>query len=257
MNEELVRIKHTGKLKGAIELVTLGFFLEDKKYSSKIFKTSELQGNPEIQDYKSRGIVSFVPESKYQEELQAEEKALAAEASDEDGEDTDSQPGRTSSPTVEDALDEDNPRAKQARQYIDAAQTALQRLEKVMFGESQKPGKPGKPEKLQKQPKGASVPSQSVSVQDVPGKPAKVEAAKDEGDDGIGLPQSPPTGLQPQSTTVRYLKKDDKERRKFLRSCRDITMLRDIALFESNDKLKKLARKRVKEATQQAEAVSV
>jgi hypothetical protein len=243
MAEEIVRIKHTGKLRGDIELVTLGFFLTDKGYSSKAFKRSELVSNTEIADYETKGAVTLVPEKTYRQELEASEKAAAASAEAEDGEEG-SRPSPIVPPTVEDALDESSPRAQQVRQYIDAANTALQRLERLMFGAPQ--------QQAGKQPaKEASKASASA----VTGKTASKKAAAAE-DDGIGLPQNPPAGLKPQPTTTKYLAKDAKERRKFLRQCRDITMLRDIALFETDAKLKKLARKRVKDATSQAEAAS-
>ena len=54
----------------------------------------------------------------------------------------------------------------------------------------------------------------------------------------------------------KNVKKDAKERRKFLRTCRDISMLRDVALFETDKKLKEFARKQARRAESSAQSAS-
>ena len=71
-------------------------------------------------------------------------------------------------------------------------------------------------------------------------------------EDDIGLPMNPPPGLKPQVPTVTYLRLDAKGKKKFIKECWDLTILRDVALHEPDAKIKLAARKKVKAAETRA-----
>lgn len=133
----------------------------------------------------------------------------------------------TKAPTVEDALDEDSPDKGHLVQLVKQARGLLDEIEKFVTAS---------------QPKAPAVKAASTSNESPVGP-----------DDGLDLWWKPPLGLQPQSTTVAYLKKTAKEKREFLKTARDSSILRDIALFETDEKLKIAARKQVKLAEKAAE----
>ena len=216
--EQLVRIQHTGKVLGDIELVTLNIFLPDKGYSMKSYKKSQLETNPEITDYEIKGMIKIVSEDQYKKTLVKEEQVKPVAKKAVRG---------PVAPTVEDALDDDNPSHERARKLLDTARTALDQLERVLTNDE------------------VTTPASS--------KPQTPKKDKDD-DDRLGLIHSAPAGLKPQATTHKYLKKNATGRKRFLRNCRDITMLRDIALFETDMSLKKLARQRAKAAENLAQS---
>lgn len=130
-----------------------------------------------------------------------------------------------SSTTLDDALAIDNPSVGELRRHVKAAQDALARIEAAISGKPLPP-KAAPPVKAQEKPPE---------------------------DDGLDLPQSPPKGLKPQVMTEQYLKKGPAEKRKFLKDCRDIGLLRDAALFEPDPKMKIMARKAARMAEKTAQ----
>lgn len=128
--------------------------------------------------------------------------------------------------TIEDALQEDSP-------SIDAMKTALSQVESAL-------------NKLRSLVEAGEGKTKKSSAESKPDKP-------EETSDGLDLPSAPPPGLRPQALTEQYLKKSAADRRKFLKECHDISTLRDIALFETDPKLKSAARRAAKSAESSAQ----
>lgn len=133
--------------------------------------------------------------------------------------------------TIEDALEAEGPNNLDALRFVSAAQKALAELEKFL-----------------------ATPNKQVAERAAEKTPVISKEAPE--GDGLDLPMSAPVGLNPQAMTEQYLKKSGKDRKQFLRDCRDITTLRDIALFESDPKLKLVARKAARAAEMQAESAT-
>ena len=223
--ENIVRLRHTGKARGEIELATLGFFLQDKQYSPKPFDRNALTHNPEIMHYETLGMVELVSEIDYRKYLaeQAEIDRIAGAA-----EDIDPVVLRTSS-NIEDSLSAD--RRESARKVLGQVKESLAALEKVIF------------DTPRKAPQETGVSEVRQRLTD------SMRAAEDKklaaNDDGLDLPWSAPKGLLPQAPTAKYLTLPDQNRKAYIKGSRDITLLRDIAMHEPLMALKKLARKQV------------
>lgn len=210
-----LRIRSTGKGRGQIQFVTLNIFLADKATTAP-YEETVLRANPEVMNFQSKGYVTFVTEEEFQAEAKAQEEAAkAAEAAE-------------TSPTVEDALDQDNPATAELVRLVNQAQTALNKAFALLTSGAGK---------------------QSTPTSAGP----KAEAPARESGDDLDLPMNAPQGLKPQVKTQEYLTKTAAERRKYLKECRDVGLLRDAALFETDTKIKALARKAARNAERSAE----
>lgn len=219
MSDKTFRILN--KARGEIVFATLNMIVPDKGYSQCSYPESSLKVNPEVMDFHSKKLIEFVTEDAYEKAIAADKAELAAKST-----------------LVEDALEVDNPTTAELRTLAKNAQRALaalvaeiDRVSTPASEESQKPSKNG-------------------------GKTGRDDGPVDPTDDGLDLPMNAPVGLKPQARTEDYLKTGAKDRRKFLNTCRDITILRDIALFESDPKLKLVARKSAKAAELMAESAT-
>ena len=135
---------------------------------------------------------------------------------------------RPANVTIEDAVEQDHVKNTDALKFVASAQRALAELSSFLSNTE--------PQKKREEGKKSAPPTEH----------------RDPKDDGLDLPMSAPAGLNPQAMTSQYLKKSGKDRKQFLHDCRDITTLRDIALFESDPKLKQVARKAAQTAESQA-----
>jgi hypothetical protein len=217
MSEKTFRILN--KARGETVFATLNMIIPNKGYSPCAYPESSLKTNPEVMDFHSKKLIELVTEEQYEKAIAAEKEELAAK-----------------SVHVEDALEVDSPSTAELRNLAKTAQRALADLVAEIertpsSSDSQKPSKNG-------------------------GKTDRDDGPADPSDDGLDLLMNAPVGLKPQARTEEYLKTNAKERRKFLNTSRDITILRDIALFESDPKLKLVARKAAKAAEQMAESAS-
>ncbi len=219
---ERVHIKATPTLRGQTQFVTLNMTLQDASTSLESWDESVLRSNPEVMNFHSKGKIVFITEAAHAKERKAVDAAAAA------AEQLDKNLDPDTVTDISDALETDNPSVTEARKLTRDIATSLQKLEALLSG---------KPAAKRSAPTAAS-------------KPAPEPEAKS---DGLDLPMNPPKGLKPSSNTELYLRKNAADKKAYLKECRDIGFLREIALFEPDAKMKMLARKAAKRAESSAE----
>jgi len=232
----IVRIKNTGLMKGEISFVSLDMFLEgpdtpSKGYSKTGYTQKDLDENAEVQNYVSRKAIVLVPEAEFAKAIAEQEAAVAAP------------------PTIEDAIEEDSPQTAHFQKLLDKVKQGLNDLESAMQQDADQRAERSTKERMAdpevpEAPERTTAPAADVNPKDLPK------------EDDIGLPINPPPGLKPQVPTVTYLRLDSKGKKKFLKECWDIGILRDVALHEPDKKIKTAARKKVKQATAKAEGAA-
>lgn len=219
MEDKLYRIKSLERAKGEIAFVSLDFMLAYRGYSPSLYKLSDLQTNAEIMNYMNNGYINFVEESEYQRLRKEEEKARAA----------------AHPITVEDALEQDSPARSELEKRLNATKQALAALEALILNQD------------------VLVKSKPTKVSGQTQAQNQAQVAPESLDDGLDLPVNAPTGYQPQPKTMEYLRKSQVDKKAFLKTCRDLGILRDVAMFEPDAKLKAKIRKFIKKTETEIE----
>lgn len=224
----LVRIQN--KARGSISFSSLGFLLEHKGFSHPMEETA-IKTNSEVNSFLAKGLVAILTEPEYEKMHSARLEEAEAEANNGD---------------VASALELDSPTPVAFNRQIDEVQRALDALknlvDKMDSDDDEKPA----PKKHSKAP--AVFPSSTVTP------PTTQPTEKDEGPSD--LPMNPVAGMKPWVSTDKYLALDAKGRKKWIKECRDIGMLRDVAMWESDAKLKIVARKAAMKAERVAEGAA-
>ena len=220
----IVRIKNTGKMKGEISFVSLNMFLEGPDteslgYSKASYSQKDMDENVEVQNYITRKAIELVAETEVRKVIDAAEVVAAKP------------------PTIEDAIEDDSPATAYFQKLLDKVKQGIKDLEQAMQESVDSQAEQTTKERMANPaPARTTPPAADVDPKDLPDT------------DDIGLPMNPPPGLKPQVPTVTYLRLDKPDRRKFIKECWDLTILRDVALHEPDKKIKLTARKKVKTA---------
>lgn len=222
-----LHIKAGPTLKGQTQFVTLNMTLGNGSTSDESWDEAVLRANPEIMNFHAKGKIVFVTEAQYA----AERKAVAQAAVE--AEKLDAALDSDTVTDISDALETDNPSVTEARKLAQDIRSSLNKLEALLSGNTGA-------KRSQPASKAGKAPQPELS---------------DKGD-GLDLPMSAPPGLKPQAVTEQYLRKTAADKRKYLKECRDIGLLRDIAMHEPDAKMKLVARKAAKGAEQSAEEAS-
>lgn len=220
-----LHIKAGPTLRGQTQFVTLNMTLGNGSTSDESWDEAVLRANPEIMNFHAKGKIVFVTEAQYA----AERKAVAQAAVEAEKLDASLDPDTVTD--ISDALETDNPSVTEARRLAREIQASLSKLEALLSGNT-----------------GARRTQQAPKAQKASAEPTEAEK-----NDGLDLPMSAPTGLKPQAQTEQYLRKTPADKRKYLKDCRDIGLLRDIAMHEPDMKIKLVARKAAKTAEKSAE----
>ena len=223
----MYHVKNTAKC-GTMDLVSLGLFLNHLQTSENTYKLEALESNPEVMAFRGKNFLQFISEEDFVANKQAEVTAAAEKAAAIEEDDGDVLTA------VSKALAEDNPNKATILKCVNGIEHLLATLKAEL--------------EAKPVPKATAtiVPHIASVSSDQPADAKNVRGMNFE--DGLDLPMNAPMGMTPQVTTKNYLLKDTRAKRDFLITCQSSTILRDIALFETDPILKKRARKVAKQA---------
>lgn len=231
MSDRLIHLVNKGR--GEILFVTLGgadgksaYTLANKLISPEVFAESLLKANTEVMTFKMKGLLDFMTDEDYIAQEDDLKRAAQSIANQEAAKHS----------SVESALASDNPQSAELDRRLDAVRSSVKKLEEFVV------------QNLKALPPVKSF----YTGHKEDAEPAEKLSA----DDGLDLPLKPPPLLQPQPRTKEYLAKAVVDKKDFLKTCRDISLLRDIAMFEADEKLKGTARRAAKKAEKVALSAS-